>query len=378
MHSQTMATLCTSAQVVFLFPSHIKGRSTISLSLFDPHSSITFTYLQNTQNTQNTKASFQSSNKLEKKIMADTSTNSSVVGVSDSSPNENPGVCPPSSTQCAQVVSPSTEDAEHADCKKPTDSSSDSIAEEEGVLVDASEASDAEHLSDCESSVDSCADSLAEEEGVLVDPSEDSDSEHPDCKNPTDPSPHSFPQSWPDLDKLVLVDPPADSDSDSDEILFTNPRPVATDSSNRTAEQLRVRPPLQQELCKSRFCGVVGIRHTVGPYLHRDAFPLKNPRELGLSSPPWNQANPPQQVWDAWIESFPTGVGPERENTKPRTEKYQREVDLVDGFIAHHSWIPDETLFHPASMVVYKRWCESWKQQREEGNLRPKVKEVRW
>ena len=309
--------------------------------------------------------------------MANTSTNSPVVATSDSSQNENYQAmacqeegCPsPSSTQGVPDVEVA-KDAEYPDCKNEVDS----IAEEDGVLVDPFSDSDAEHLSDCRTPVDSSSDSVAEEEGVLVDPPADSDLS--DCKNPTDSCPDAIPQNWPDLDKLVLVNP--SSDSDSDEILFTNPKAVVTDSLNGRVQQPRVRPPFQRQLCTSRFCGVVGIRHSVGPYLHKDVFPPKNPGELGLPSPPWNQANPPQQVWDAWIESFPTGVGPERENSKPRTEKYQREVDLVDGFIAHHSWIPDEKIFHPASMVVFKQWCKSWKQQRERDIVRPKVEEVYW
>ena len=190
-----------------------------------------------------------------------------------------------------------------------------------------------------------------------------------DGNKSTDPSPDPVP--WPELDTSVL-----DSyvDSDSDEILFTNPRKVAT----APVAQPRVRPPIRRELCNSKLCGVVGIRHSVGPYLHKGVFPHNNPGNMGRPTPPWGQANPPPQVWDAWNQSFSCGVGPHRQTSKRRTAKHQQDVDLVDGFIANHSWFPDEKIFHPASTVIFKQWCMDWNKQRKLGILRPTIEEVYW
>lgn len=328
--------------------------------------------------------------------MANTFPDSPVLSASDSPPNENPPAmanqpesCPCSTTQRVTdveegyvLVDPPTEsDAEHpSNSKNAADPSADSITEEGFVLVDPSTDSDAEHPSNCKDSADPSADSIAQAEFVLVvssADSDDSDPEHPsNCENSADSSTCSTPRSLPDREGLVSADP--STDSDSDEILFTNPRVSAANSSDITTEQLPARPPFQRKLCHSGFCGISGIKHPIGPYLHGGNLPPKDMSELGLSSPPWDCANPPQQVWEAWIDSFPTGVGPERETSRRRTAKHQREIDLVDGFIAHHSWTPDENKFHPATRQAFKRWCEKWKSQRERGILRPRVKELYW
>ncbi|MCJ1423718.1 hypothetical protein MMC29_001602 [Sticta canariensis] len=252
--------------------------------------------------------------------MANTFPDSLVLSASDSPPNENP---------LAMANQPES-------CPFSATTSADSLTEEGFVLVGPSVDPDAEHLSNCK---DRSADSTTEEGFVLVDP----------C-----------------------------TDSDSDSILFTDSRVSAASSSDITAEKLPARPPFQRKLCRSGFCGVSAIKHPIGPYLHGGNLPPKDLSDLGLSSPPWDCANPPQQVWEAWIDSFPAGVGPERDTLQQRTAKHQREVDLVDGFIAHHSWIPDENKFHPAAMLEFKEWSENWKSQRERGILRPKVKKPRW
>lgn len=300
--------------------------------------------------------------------MANTFTDSPIMRASDE--NRRVAGCPsegcssPGCTLCVEMIDSDAELLSDGEI-----SSSDSIAEEEYVLVDPFTDSDVESCSD---GMSFSSDSLAGDEGVLEDPSADSDTgHHSDCNSPADPFPNSS-VLWPGLETLF-----SDSiaDSDCDEILFTNPKKVATS----TVEEPRVRPPFRRTLCTSRFCGAVGIKHSVGPYVHRGVFPHSNPRERGLPSPPWGKAYPPKQVWDAWYQLLPTGVGPERDNTLTnRTPKKQRQIDLVDGFIAHHSWFPDEKIFHPAETFVFKKWCEDWKKQRELGFLFPQIEEVYW
>lgn len=155
--------------------------------------------------------------------------------------------------------------------------------------------------------------------------------------------------------------------------------------------------PHQEQVCTSKFCGVSGIEHLKGPYLHEGQMPSEQLRYRDLI-PPWQKANPPPEVWDSWIHSFPTRAGPDRDNSGERSELYQRDVDRVDGFIAHHSMdldtmipdivrpfflqdirienmIPDRMLpgeTHPALLLEFNQWRESWKEQREQGIPRPK------
>ena len=85
-----------------------------------------------------------------------------------------------------------------------------------------------------------------------------------------------------------------------------------------------------------KFCGVSGIEDLKGPYLHEGEMPSEQLKYPGLI-PLWQKANPPPEVRDSWIYSFPTRAGPKRDNSGERSELYQRDVDRVDRFIAHHS-----------------------------------------
>lgn len=157
-----------------------------------------------------------------------------------------------------------------------------------------------------------------------------------------------------------------------DEFVVIDPIP-APENSDQTSTQIYTVAPRSEILCTSKFCGVSGIEHVQGPYLHEGKSAPANRIYPGFP-PPWQKANPPPEVWVAWIRSLPTNAGPRREYTGNRSERYQNDIDLVDGFIAHHSWIPDG-VYDPASVRKFKLWSDNWKVQREQGITRPKLEE---
>lgn len=176
-------------------------------------------------------------------------------------------------------------------------------------------------------------------------------------------------------------DSSARSASDSDEHVLEYAARWACDNSD--SQIIEAHPSGREELCTSKFCGVSGIEHSKGPYLHLGQpprivpkFPEGFPR-IPQPYPPWEKANPPPDVWEAWANQFPTPVGPDRKMSGKRSEERQRSIDLVDGFIAHHSWIPDKDDFHPSGFKRFSLWSENWKKQREQGVMKPDF-EVYW
>lgn len=155
------------------------------------------------------------------------------------------------------------------------------------------------------------------------------------------------------------------SDSDADGVRLMYPSKSASDGSDRSS--VKVYTSRQERFCTSKFCGVSGIEHSKGPYLHKGQPARAMPRVPQISPqpfPPWEKANPPPEVWDAWINSYPIIIGPQGRNFHGHSLRCQEDIDLVEGFTAHHSWIRDDT-FEVAERKYFNRWCENWKKQRE-------------
>lgn len=88
---------------------------------------------------------------------------------------------------------------------------------------------------------------------------------------------------------------------------------------------------------------------------------------------PWGVANPPPEVWDACANAFPLHAGARPKDFWGSRELFQRDVDLIDGFVAYHSRIPDENV-DPAAPRQFKLWCENWRKEREPGIVRLKIR----
>lgn len=169
----------------------------------------------------------------------------------------------------------------------------------------------------------------------------------------------SVPRPTAGLEGCVIID------SDAGGFSLMYPSKSASDGPDRPS--VKVHTSRQERFCTSKFCGVSGIEHSKGPYLHKGqparAMP-RVPQIFPQPSPPWKKANPPPEVWDAWIDSYPIIIGPQEADSKGHSLRCQGDIDLVEGFTAHHSWIGEDTFAAP-ELNRFIQWCEKWKKQRE-------------
>lgn len=180
----------------------------------------------------------------------------------------------------------------------------------------------------------------------------------------------------PDLERYVITD--SDSDSEVDALFPTNPSKSGSANPDQRVAQAHSHLPIQ-ELCTSNFCGVSCFLHPIGPYHHhyKSSLAVFPGFKLVSRLAPWGVGNPPPEVWDAWVNTFPLHAGSRPKDLWGSRELYQRDVDLVNGFVAYHGWIPDENV-DPAARRQFNPWCEKWRREREQGIVRLKVVEEDW
>lgn len=112
--------------------------------------------------------------------------------------------------------------------------------------------------------------------------------------------------------------------------------------------------PLSLESCTSRHCGVVGISHTKGPYLHGG----RDPDEFRSGRYPWGWSNPPPRVWEAFHRSREQGYCGNWESLSilrrnPDSSVLQQDREIVANFVAHHSGFDI-----PIGVQRYYEWSE--------------------
>lgn len=158
--------------------------------------------------------------------------------------------------------------------------------------------------------------------------------------------------------------------SDSGEFVKIYPPKSASEHSNQKPAQGHPVPSREEKACTASFCGVSEPEHFQGPYLHegKSASALRATRGY---HPPWGEENPPQAVWEAWLESLPTQSGPPRQYSE---EREQMIMDLVNGFTAHHAWFSDDG-YTSAQLRRIDMCNEDWRNQRERGVLRPDLED---